>query len=488
MGTGVGGVGTGGDSLKDQAKEGLESAINKGLEAAGSEQRVRLSKEQIDELMNRFIALMKEISQRERTRNVFLGLMDMFKLFEQQIIEQPVTSTGETVVNKAERAAATIRYNKHVMKTFSLSQELFEQFTGDRSLDTLIYHLRKVDKNLRRDKETRQYFHDLRAFILDILNHPELLDDAETGTRGRRLIKKGRRLHDKKLWVHIRGILDEVKGIVYNIQHDPSVRKLRHDMKRLIQDILLDEQGNIVLKEHALQQLRLIIVSSLIERMRLPLPTMRMEDKDMAYTLKNLVVSIRDLVPERVVIENRGRLAFDLSDVRQPEVEVASNTLRVVIQNINIHMEQADIKFHRKTFPRVTDRGKLRMDIGGKGMDIVIQLQTFAGARDFFRVEFVDCDVHSLSFYLQDTRHDWLYNSVLKLLSGRIKRGLENSIENTLRNHLEQLDKMLLKQMRKAKNLKLPGTGEAGITSTTGITSVLKTGANVLTGNTSLFS
>lgn len=80
-------------------------------------------------------------------------------------------------------------------------------------------------------------------------------------------------------------------------------------------------------------------------------------------------------------------------------------------------MEQADIAFHRKTFPRVKDRGMLRMDIGGRGMDLVIQLNAYTRSKDLFRVEFVDCDVHNLSFYLQDTRHEYVsYLSICKTL------------------------------------------------------------------------
>jgi hypothetical protein len=319
------------------------------------------------------------------------------------------------------------------------------------------------------------------------LNHPELIDDAETGKKGRRLIKKGRRLNDRKLWIHLRGVLDETQQIVKNVQNDPATKNLRTDMKRLIQDVMLDEKGNVVLKENVLEQLRIILVSSLIERMRLPLPTIHMEDKDMEYTISNLVVAIRDLVPEKVVFGNLGRVALDFSDVRQPEIERASNSLRLVLENINIHMEQADIAFHRKTFPKVQDSGKLRMDIGGKGVDLIVQLNTFTGSKDLFRVDFVDCDVHNLSLYLQDTRHDWLYNSVLKLLSGRIQRGMERSIENNLTNHLENLNKMLMKQLRKTKGLtaKLQGTET---TATGNLAAMLKAGKDVLTGGGGLLS
>ena len=86
------------------------------------------------------------------------------------------------------------------------------------------------------------------SFPRSILNHPELFDDAATGRKGKKLIKRGRELNDHKLWNHVTGLLDESKTIVTNIQNDPTTKKLRSDMKRLIQDVMLDEKGNVVLK------------------------------------------------------------------------------------------------------------------------------------------------------------------------------------------------------------------------------------------------
>ena len=116
--------------------------------------------------MDRFIELMKQVSQRERTRNVFIGLLDMFKLFGQQVTSA-TTASGENVKEKAEHSAAAIRYNKHVLKTFELSREVFEQFSGEKSLDQFIYHLRKINNAVRKDKETRDYFEELRLYVLE---------------------------------------------------------------------------------------------------------------------------------------------------------------------------------------------------------------------------------------------------------------------------------------------------------------------------------
>jgi len=253
-------------------------------------------------------------------------------------------------------------------------------------------------------------------------------------------------------------------------------------MKKLLKDVVLDSSGNIVLKEHALEQLRVIVISSLVERLRIPLPTIRMEDKDMAYTIKNLVISLKDLVPSRVVIENRGRLALNLADVKRPGIENASNNIRLLMQNLNMHMENADIWFRRKTFPKMEDRGKVRLDVDGRGMDIVVNLITMMRTHDIFRVDYVDCDLHNMSLGLSDTRHDFLYNMVLKMLSGRIKRGVETGIEDALRNQLELLNRMLRKQIKKATQMaqttgpKLADTGSS-------VMEALRSGASTLAGN-----
>jgi len=457
--------------VKDTTKEGIEKVVNKGFEAAGSDQRLYLTEEQMDELYDRFSQLIRSVSKRERSRQVFIGILDMFKLVGQQL--QPV---AEEVTSKAQQSAEELRYNKHVRKTMRLAKELFEQFTGKKSLDPLLNHIYAIGKIIRKDTETGNYFNELRDFVVDLLEHPEQFDESQTRERGRKLINRARELHKKKLYTHLHAVLDEMNRIIKTIQEDPIYRNMRKDMKQLIKDIMLDESGNIVLKEHALQQLRVIIVASVIERMKIPVPVMHLEDEDMEYTLRNLVVSIRDLVPEKVILETRGRVALDFSDVREPEVEQASNVIRVVIQGVNIHMEHADIYFRHKTFPRVSDSGKLRLDIGGKGMDIVIQLQTFS-KKSFFRIQFVDVDVHQLNFYLSDTRHDWLYNSVLKLLSGKLKRTIESTIENTLTNHLEYLNRLLNKQLRKAKKT-LGGTSEPS-----SLASALKSGVTNVLGN-----
>lgn len=73
------------------------------------------------------------------------------------------------------------------------------------------------------------------------------------------------------------------------------------------------------------------------------------------------------------------------------------------------------------------------------------------------------------------TQQSWLYNAVLNLVSGKIQRGMEGSIENTLTNHLEQLNRMLLKQLRKTRGITKDVPSGAST-----VASVIKAGKDVL--------
>merc|ERR1711879_1085934 len=89
------------------------------------------------------------------------------------------------------------------------------------------------------------------------------------------------------------------------------------------------------------------------------------------------------------------------------------------------------------------DEGRASLDVGGRGLDLIITLRTMAKPPNFFRVQQVECNVHNLALSLSDTRHDFLYNSLLKMFSG--------TIEDDIRGNLEQLNVLLKHQWEKAQ-------------------------------------
>jgi len=54
--------------------------------------------------------------------------------------------------------------------------------------------------------------------------------------------------------------------------------------------------------------------------------------------------------------------------------------------------------------------------------------------------------MHNLELTLSDTRHDYLYNTLLSLFSGSVARDMETAMENNIRSNLENLNLLLGQQ------------------------------------------
>jgi hypothetical protein len=426
----------------ENIKETVEGVVNPVLESAGVSKRVKLSKAQLDDMWDRFVALMREITQRERSKRLFNGLLELLRLVRDQANEV-AEQTGEQVQDLSDE----LRNSKHLRRTLELARELFESFTN-KKLDKLIDHTNAVITIVNKDPQVRAYFDDLRGYMGRIMEHPELLNDDAAIREGRRLIKRGRELQDKKIYGHIAAINAELRDLVHAVEQDPATIRLRESMKKLVVDLMLDSSGNFVYKPEVLDQLKVIIVNSIVERLRVPLPTLSVEGEDLDFEVSGLVLNVSDVIPERVLVESRGKV---LLDPKQMEIEGAAHGLRITMNNINIHMPDARLWFRRKSFPKVEDEGRAAIDIGGRGMDLIITLRTLAKPPNFFRVQQVECNVHNLALSLSDTHHDFLYNSLLKLFSGTVKHDIESAIEDNIRGNLEQLNLLLKSQWEKAQ-------------------------------------
>lgn len=431
-----------GSAASSSSVSGLGKRLEEGLSIGG--RRVRLSQEQTSQLAERFTELLRDITRRPATAELLRRVLDIFRLFDEEIDrEQRGQVTG---------GLRSMADSEHLKRTLALAQEIFETFTGDRTLDPLIGHWRAITLTFRRDDEARRYFHSLRRFFAGLLDHPERLSERQTLEEMKEHIRWAQQLHDEKLREHLTGSFREARAILRNVERDPATLRLKNDAKALLADIMLDDQGNVVLKTQALEQLRLIILQSLIERVRIPVPAITVNNPDMQLRLSNVVVTLRDLVPESVVMTHSGRLALDLGHLKQGiDTSFGGEEVVFEVKNVNIFIEDADIWFRRNKFPKVEDEGKIRISVGGSGVDLKLIVRTFSHSDKVLEVDRVICSVHNMKLHLYETRHDALYNAITKVLSGKIRHNIERSVENNIADYMERLNRVLTKQIAVAR-------------------------------------
>jgi len=424
----------------------LAHKLQEGVNIGGG--RIKLTQEQVDQLAQRFNELLRDITSRSSTQNLFRGILEMFR-----ILEEETTTTGGPINKLGTSVRHVTTDSDHLRNVFVLSQEIVETFTGVGSLNPLLDHFRFVSKTFSSDPEARALFQDTRTYLIRLLDDPTIIGTEAANNEFGELIRRARQLHDERLYDHLNGMLNESKTLINKAEAYPTTLRLKDDVKQLMTDLALDEHGHLTLKPHVLEQLRLIIIQSLVERMRIPIPNVSIEKPKLDLKLSNMVLTLRDLVPDRVVVKNKGRMAIDFSNLRAHglETDLQGQVVVFKIKNVNVYMEDANIWFRRKKFPKMQDEGKLNLNIGGSGVDIKVAVRVLKDTQELFQVEKVKCNLHQMQLHLLDTKHDFLYNSTLRVLRPRIMSTVEHSVENNVADYLQRVNKLLSKQIASSK-------------------------------------
>jgi len=331
-----------------------------------------------------------------------------------------------------------------------LTQKLFEAFTR-RSMDPLISHLKVLYLSMMEDEEVRNYLQDLRRTLFMILQRPEALTEDKTREMIGDFIDRGRALMNEKkgLKHNFMAIRDEVNKMILAMEEDPITLALQEDVKHLVEMVLLDDRGRITFKPEVLDQLKIIALSALVKRLKFPLPPLTFDDGDnLRFTVTGLVMGIQDLLPSRIVAENHGIAILDMKEFESgPTVSKAAEAVRIKMEHINVKMPEADIWFHRRSFPEVQDSGKAKIEIGGDGMDLTFILKAAMGSDRLFVLDKVDCTIHSLDLKLEQTHHDKMYNAMITIFKGFIKRNIEDAIQESVANMFEQMTDQIEEQV-----------------------------------------
>jgi len=110
-------------------------------------------------------------------------------------------------------------------------------------------------------------------------------------------------------------------------------------------------------------------------------------------------------------------------------------------------VHEADLWFHRKSVPTLTDSGKMDIEVDKAGTDLRIVLNAghalssvaalMTGKKEseilpLYSIEEVKCVIHNLRVKFKDTKHDTLYNFFTRLFPGVIKSRIQSVVEHNV--------------------------------------------------------
>jgi len=270
--------------------------------------------------------------------------------------------------------------------------------------------------------------------------------------QGKRLLKNIRFIDQTKLQGKLHDLFIEIPHFIRSISSQPLLTTLMNDTKNLLKKIALDKEGKLAITPETWEQLRIILTHSVIEKMQVPLPEMKFENVLGAdITIFDAALSLKDLTPSDLVIEDRARIALDLKDLVHPDMKTAINGVRLIFRNIKTDVQAAKFHIHNHGLdllpsffnwpmnflfgPHATDDiGRLSVHVGGKGMDLTVILRTHTSPERLFDVERVECRIHNISFCVGGTRHNTLYNTLLTTFAARWRAMIESAVEDKVRH------------------------------------------------------
>jgi len=331
---------------------------------------------------------------------------------------------------------------------------LVASFAGREALDYFMESLRQLARRINDDKLARQYLKEIKEFILDSKTG-ECIQEEEYKRRSRALASRGRALVQQNRYEdELNDFLDCALDIMENIQKDEFVRMLRHHAGLVANDLTyVNSDGNTQIDTEMLGKLSAVIVPVVAESLKyIPIPRIEGSDHKRDYWVDNIVLCGYDIIPENVrfQVESDSEIS-----IRTIETMKSYTKLIVTLKDIRTEVKNLEFYFKRKTFPEMTDQGRLTLRIAGdEGATLNIIYRVEQGTEDappklgngevHFHIQKLD-----IKFKKGSLKHGVLVPLVTKLFKKRIQHQIEASVEENLGRLVTKIGDQLTEAMVK---------------------------------------
>lgn len=431
-----------GDAIQgrfNQAKEKIPEQHRQRLENAANdvEQIVRdeFPKERRDQFIFRLKKVLVEVQQHKDYFDAMDWLLNSAEKY---------TGYGVHVLDKGEQARQEAKGDQRVSTTMSNFFVILERFANGQSLDPVRNALDQLYTDAKNDQQLKAWWNAIDDYVHAVLLEPGYVMEDECNEHGRALRENGRQFFEGRYKPHWDNLWNQLTSWLKAFNADPLNRRFGEDWKRLTKDILFNEDGKLTFKPKLWNDIRRVILPSLIRNIGyVPIPRAEYTDDKLDLVVENLILSGPNLFPNIVTLENHNFFQFSPSDrIRDRN----HNRFKLGVQQIQADIRDVRFAFKKKSgFPRIKDSGLADVVIARNGISIEVELETVENRRDsVFVVRRVDTTIDELSFKLRDTKHDLLYKFIKGPATGVIKKALAKAVETGIRSALEYVDEQLV--------------------------------------------
>jgi cell division septum initiation protein DivIVA len=385
------------------------------------EQRVQLRR-RVDEMLSRM----------SRNPSFKRGMQALIRLLDQ------LQALADSANRRSERLVDSAKQNPHLREAWYQFQELVASFAQGYDVQRLIDDLYAWFDFVQQQPELRSWWYDLRTYVNEAINNPDVvLDDVRAG-RLNQLIDRARDFAEQIRYSDLTDkLMDDFRDLIDAIQNDPTTNKLISDIQQLVRTLFLDDKGNFTWKPDHLNQFKILVLSLVLEELKyIPVPTLSGSTDEYDFMLRSVNFYGYDLLPEHILIKFESVLDLNLKEI---QADRAASRLTIHITNIKCHVRNAHFWFRKKRgLIRLEDSGRLDFDIAGDGASLLIVLDWDANSKKGFITRRVALDIDRLNIHVRDARHDWLLNLLSPIVSNDVKRSIEREVNKRIKYQIDR--------------------------------------------------
>lgn len=383
--------------------------------------KVEIPKEKREELINRLKNALRTFQSRPEFQH---SVDDLFQAING--LYESTEQYSKTQLKKGKMAVQSDTPAEKEWKTsMNHAESLIDNIFGGRSIMDVIHSIQTFMIEIREDENLLEKFRRWKQFIQEIFRNPSYID-SENFTRDSRNLTDET---EKILNEHYRDYTDDIYGktsyFMAGAEEDPTNQEFVEALRTVWNDMFFDEHGNMTLKKDLARDVSHILPIIADKIAYIPLPRYANSDNKFDIEIDELVLKCSGLIPDSL------RVSADMNlDLKVPQV---TGKVYVHLTNIQASAHNLFFSFKKKTFPRLSESGRLDFDILGSGLTIDL---TFV---PWFRLhekglDLVDCKVHvdKVNTVFRDVKHTIL----LKLFKGFIQKTVKKKIEHTLTENL----------------------------------------------------
>ncbi|KAL6864235.1 hypothetical protein J3F83DRAFT_154506 [Trichoderma novae-zelandiae] len=327
---------------------------------------------------------------------------------------------------------------------------LIERFANGTSTEDLWQSISQIYKDAERDQELRDWFKQVDTYIRKcLLEQGYVLEDVSTEDWNR-LYDKGRYLLREKYRGHTDRVVDEVKFIADQFDHDPQNKAFGQAVQKLFNDLGTDESGKPAFKPHLIKDLTEVVMPAVFENIAyVPIPRIEYSDPNFDAIIENLVLESDNFMPNILEVASDNYFRWGRKKIANKH----KNTVDIKVTGIQMDLRDVSYHIKRKTgFPSLTDTGVLDLLLPGDGFSFRLKVSTpdKKDAQHIFKVENVDVDVKGLKFKIKKSQHKLLFTLFKSVALRAVRPALQKAIEKAIKDQCNKADQFLFQVKQEA--------------------------------------